>query len=131
MAELLDYRAPSGIIKIPIKQQGIAKILEVEDNGRATILISLSKFSNQPTIIALISVYPLANSPVIVKYLEGIKYTNNNYEPKIYYNITTSGYIEIYVTTPAYESCGYRVISSYGADFTVSQTSLPEGAIQI
>ena len=128
------YNEIGNVITIPIKQQGVARIINVKSTGRCSFIISLSRFSNTPHIVACITVFPSASSPgkrVSIKYMEGEKYFGS-YEPKIYYLDESDGSISILVTTPAYETCGYRLISTCNTDTTVSfVNSIAETAIQI
>ena len=112
----------------------VAKILTVERTGRTTILLSLSRYSNTRAVIALITVYPIASGDmgkVTIQYLQGDKDTGS-YTPKIYYVTESDGSISLYVLTAQSEECGYRVISNFKGNTSISVvTALPDGATQI
>ena len=112
----------------------VAKILTVERTGRTTILLSLSRYSNTRAVIALITVYPIASGDmgkVTIQYLQGDKDTGS-YTPKIYYVTESDGSISLYVLTAQSEECGYRVISNFKGNTSISvMTTLPDGATQI
>ena len=123
-----------GYKAIPARSGGTAKILVVPKTGRTTIILSLSRYSNTALVVALITIYPVATNEcpkVSIDYLRGAK-DAGNYTPKIYYVAEADGSISLYVRTAQNEDCGYRVISNFQGDTTVSMAgSLPDEAIQI
>lgn len=135
VAELLNSKSDVGIKTILPNNGNIAKILQVQQYGRVTILLSHNSYSNTQTVIALVTVYPSAIGdckPVAIKYLQGNKDESNQYAVKIYSAANTDGSISLFVKTAHYESSGYRVISNYlGEANVVYNVDLPDNAVLI
>lgn len=134
MAGLINSLSDVGYKLIPAIVGKYAKILEVGFHGRASILLSLSRYSNTRHTTAIITIFPQASgleSIISIDYIHGAK-GQNDFEPCIFYKKESDNSISLYTSTPSYESCGYRVISNHSADTKVSIVDyVPDDAIQI
>lgn len=134
MAGLINSVSDVGYKIIPAVVGKYAKIIKVAFYGRASILLSLSRYSNTRHTTAIITIFPQASgeeSIISIDYIHGAK-GQNEFEPCIFYKKESDDSISLYTSSPSYESCGYRVISNHGADTNVSIVDyVPEGAIQI
>lgn len=121
----------NGVWTIP-SGSGYSKILNVRQTGFSTVVMSLTRYSNQSIVVAFLTVYPGSqkDSKVTVKYIQGAKGADQ-YSVKIFYKEEPDNSISIYVTKPFYDSCGFRVITSQMSTVGVTSSALPEGAVEV